>query len=407
MRISACPITFLFFCLFLTATGVHDGFAQVKFHATLSPNHQQKLNKTKDFHTRLKKYRKLYKKDSTRQAKKFWKEYDSTSVAQSLVPDSLKGDISRIQNFPVDDRNAMLAALASEAPVGYEGERAQLAQLIAVSKDSTKTHPDSLASRLVNHGVIKMEELAAQQVTKMGMGDMQGPRSAKDLESAMTPEELDMAQRQLSGIKSKVPTEQSAITGMAVQLARARMGVLMKKYAYVPNSNDLSTAVKRKSLEGAPLRRRFYFGGNINLASTEPVVINMDFQVGYKFNRDFLVGVGTVFRESFELRSGKVNGLAGDAFGYSFFTNHDLFGGKMFAYGEFQRMRSGGVFKEPEGPRLWQNAILLGVGKEFKLFKFLNMTAMVLYDVNHRNNNLYPSPFVTRIGYRFSELALW
>jgi len=188
-----------------------------------------------------------------------------------------------------------------------------------------------------------------------------------------------------------------------MQTATTAMTMLKKGYISVPNSNDLSSAKKRNSLEGAPFRRRIYLGGNVALQSIKPAILDVDIQVGYKFNRDFFTGVGFIIREQF---SDQPSALVGDAYGHSVFVNHELpFG--IFAYTEFQNMQNQSLFQENRVETEWQQSFMMGIGKELPLTKSVNLTAMILYDLNFKNNDLNPRPLVVRFGYRISELALW
>jgi hypothetical protein len=184
--------------------------------------------------------------------------------------------------------------------------------------------------------------------------------------------------------------------------ALASTTVMKKSYVSMPNSNDPSTAKKRNSLEGQPLKRRIYLGGNITLQSLRPPILDTDIQGGYKFNRDFFSGVGFVVREQFDERPSM---LVGDAYGYSVFANHKIPLG-LFAYAEIQNMRTQSLFQENLVQASWQQAYNLGIGKEIPVLPWLNLTTMVLYDFNHKNNDLSARPFSIRIGYRLSELAM-
>ena len=98
--------------------------------------------------------------------------------------------------------------------------------------------------------------------------------------------------------------------------------------------------------------------------------------------------------------------MVGDAYGHSVFVNHELpFG--IFAYAEFQNMQNQSLFQENRVETEWQQSFMMGIGKELPLTKSVNLTAMILFDLNYKNNDLNPRPLVVRFGYRISELALW
>jgi hypothetical protein len=76
-----------------------------------------------------------------------------------------------------------------------------------------------------------------------------------------------------------------------MQQMQAQMCKLKQKYSYVPNSNDLSSAVKRSSLKGESLWKRLVIGGNFNVSKTNPVTIDLAPAVGYKLNKLFEAGL--------------------------------------------------------------------------------------------------------------------
>ena len=99
--------------------------------------------------------------------------------------------------------------------------------------------------------------------------------------------------------------------------------------------------------------------------------------------------------------------LSRQSHGYSFFASHTLFR-NIFAYGEYAALRNNSLINPELGsPAKWQYEIMLGVGREFHLWKFMDMTVTVLYDFNYRNNDLHPLPVIVKIGYQFRKLGLF
>jgi hypothetical protein len=199
-----------------------------------------------------------------------------------------------------------------------------------------------------------------------------------------------------------IPLDQFSknVPGEQMSSATATMSAAKKTHVSMPREGE--DVPKRNSLEGQPLKRRIYLGGNITLQSVNPPILDTDIQVGYKFNRDFLMGTGFIIREQFDERPSM---LVGDAYGYSVFANHKIPLG-LFAYAEIQNMRTQSLFQDNLVQADWQQAYNLGIGKEIPVLPWLNLTTMVLYDFNHKNNELSTRPFSIRIGYRLSELAM-
>ena len=107
----------------------------------------------------------------------------------------------------------------------------------------------------------------------------------------------------------------------------------MKKYSMVPNSNDLSTAIKRTSLKGRTFKERLVLATNFQILNYRPVMIDFSPSVGYKFNSRFAVGVGGMYRQTFKA---SLSRLSPQVIGYKVFSNYDVVN-NFFAYVEFAR----------------------------------------------------------------------
>jgi hypothetical protein len=185
--------------------------------------------------------------------------------------------------------------------------------------------------------------------------------------------------------------------------AQKKMAVLMKKYSVVPNSNDLSSAIKRSSLEGKPLRERVYIATNFQMISLDPVSIDFSPAIGYKLNKRWVTAIGANYRETFSTSSTQ---LSPDVIGYRGFMNYDVIN-NFFAYGEYANNSPGKETSEKGTKRIWSEAIFVGVGKKLSIHKKMEMTCLVAYNFLHKPNDLvYPRPLVFRIGFQLSELAL-
>ncbi|WP_157494035.1 hypothetical protein [Fulvivirga imtechensis] len=188
-----------------------------------------------------------------------------------------------------------------------------------------------------------------------------------------------------------------------IQQVQSQMGELKKKYSYMPNSNDLSSAVKRTSLKGESFWKRLVLGGNFNISKTNPLSIDLSPVVGYKVNKLFEVGITGAYRTKFRADKYGVNQQINDeVYGYSAFANHMAFK-NFFGYLEGERMRTSNLNSElPE--RTWKQTLLIGVGRKFNVAKWLEMQAMVLFNVLHDNQDgLYNSPVVFKTGVRLRK----
>ena len=141
--------------------------------------------------------------------------------------------------------------------------------------------------------------------------------------------------------------------------------------------------------------------GDLSVQSTDPLIVNANLQLGYWINKKWLAGVGLVYREQFTAVDSSAF-VSGDGYGYSLFTRYDVKKG-FFVWGEgaFQVDRS--FFGSEQSTNAeWQQAYLLGVGREFRIGS-VRMMSMILYDFNNQQNTINGRPWVFRIGWQFSK----
>ncbi len=187
----------------------------------------------------------------------------------------------------------------------------------------------------------------------------------------------------------------------AEQQVRERL--LKNKFTELPDRRKPEEGTKRNSLEKASLRDRIYFGGNLNVTSTDPFIVDFGLQLGYWIKVKWLAGVGFTFREQFDQRNTL---LTGDSWGRSVFSRYDL-PKDFFAYTELEQKINESLFSKPKQDEgltqpEWQQAWLAGLGKEFNI-RFLRMQIMLLYDFTWRTNDMYSRPFVTKLGFQFTR----
>ncbi|UII21651.1 hypothetical protein [Fulvivirga ligni] len=181
--------------------------------------------------------------------------------------------------------------------------------------------------------------------------------------------------------------------------AQSKMSTLKQKYSYVPNSNDLSTAKKRNSLEDKSFWERLSIGGNFNISQTNPVVVDLAPVVAYKINKQSEIGVTGTYRATFGAGKSGIGQEDDETYGYSLFGNHMVFRNFFLQLeGEMIRTTTG----TPEQPdRSWKQTLLVGVGRKFKVSKWLEMQTLVMFNVIHDPlNSPYKSPLVFKTGVR-------
>jgi hypothetical protein len=184
---------------------------------------------------------------------------------------------------------------------------------------------------------------------------------------------------------------------------QAKMNLLMRKYSIVPNSNDLSTAVKRSSLKGYSFRERLVIAANFQVLTINPFSFDFAPQVGYRFNQKFVLGIGGTYRQAFK---DTIATLARQVFGYKAIVSYDILN-RCFAYMEYDRNSPGMKREENKSSRIWKDALLIGVGRKFTVHPKLEMTLIMAYNFLYQHNDpIFPQRWVIRLGFQASQFAM-
>lgn len=261
---------------------------------------------------------------------------------------------------------------------------------------------------------VKGEELAMQQglSTVDGFGKLTSAQEEVSKLKAM-PGQYQNQVKQMSDSayikeQARKKAEEFAMKYVAehpelLEGARRKMNLLMKKYSVIPNSNDLSTAVKRNSLKGKRFKERLYFAGNFQLLTLEPVSIDFSPAIGYRINKRFTVGAGGNYRQSF---GDSLPKISPQVVGYKAFVNYDIVK-SFFLYGEFDRNSPAKKETETINKRVWKKASFVGVGKKVTIHPKLEMTAVFMYNLLHENNDIiYPKRWSFKIGFQTTTLTM-
>lgn len=402
-------------CLLLFAFGTR---AQVKVGATPTGKHARVLNTAKASKEEIKerkeqakqiqeqvkarekykrrfdkekiKYQKRLRKDSLGQQWKVdslavdwgWSIQDSLRIAEevwekSKIPDEYREFVSKP---PVFNRDSLSFELDSTAVANNRNRGEELlenkakeylpGELGQEGQDPLTSLPSNPVDGLENPG---LETPSVKKPSKPNP-NLVKPEVARDLFKKIDPEQFQKVQQDITKLK--------------------------KKYSSLPDTRFPEEGRKRNSLEDLPFKKRVYLGGQINLASTDPLILDANIQIGYWINKKWLAGTGLIVREQFNDRDS--TSLTKNSHGYSFFTRYDIKKG-FFLWGESQRQVNRSLLNnESNLPVKWQEAYLLGVGREFKIGP-VRMNSLVMYDFNYQSNTLNNRPWVVRLGFQLSK----
>ncbi len=403
-------------------------FSQITTSITLSEKHQKQLGKIENPDKKLSKYQKFYRKDSLKYVKrleKLW-QHKSDSLTNALnMPGEMREGIKQVKE--INDRGPGLRRddvinkvktigdeqlnnidefkQAKEIKNEIEGYTGNLSEI----KDDPKAYARQRARRfdqLVENETLKLKELnqLKQKTSQMDRLKNLPEGYKKQLEQYQKKiNDPDQLKQELKQQSIKLATDHFAKNQDKLDGAIKQMSKLKKKYSSLPNSNDLSTATKRNSLQGQPLIKRLVLGGNLQLVSHQSG-LNADFSpvVGYKFDKKLSVGVGGMYRASlvFERKFLKSDGKQ-TVYGYRSFIDYKLLK-SFFAHGEYEQLNhwyEDKSFKD-NSRRMWTEGLMFGIGRTYSVSKKVKGSIMLLYNTKYQHGvSPYPNKWNIRMGF--------
>lgn len=342
---------------------------------------------------------------------------DSTARKKLKVKGLQKAKEKSLANLPAGQRKQVESFQKEYGP--YSTEVKQYLFFLKDSVDRTDTlkaiaakRAEALATKMVGS---HMGGAGSQmnQYTKQLEEMKNSPQKYKEqVENYKDPEKLKASAKEKGSEQALAKFGEQADK---LKAAQDKMGFLKKKFSTLLNSNDLSTGIKAKSLEGRPLRERWVIGGNFNIANTAPLMIDLSPQFGYRIDKRFQVGISGIYRAKFVDSVKIANALPADVYGYSVFSSYGLML-NFFGYAEWERTSSTvktSVQTSPSGPpdpkvqRQWTNSLLVGLGRQFAVHPKVKGSILLLWNPLHKNGRSpYHDAFVVKTGFQLSELAL-
>jgi hypothetical protein len=427
-------------------------FAQVP-SISLSQKHIHRLDKLKSPEKRLKKYKAYYTKDSIAYVKnlnKYWRIV-SDSIGKSKaaanemmskggkfseegmrrIKNSKAGKLSNSQLRRLQKLQGKIPNLTGKTNgitgkvtdvksdllnnnVIEEGQelKDQAGQFTGKINQVGK-YGDMTPDSLLNNGVSKLSNVTENRLAAFAnlqeyQKEMNRINEIKGLQDQYKNQIENVGDSSAMKAKARQKAEEMALGYLeknpkVVNAAEKTMAKLMKKYSFVPNSNDLSTAVKRTSLKGKTFRERLVIATNFQVLNINPFSIDLAPQLGYRFNSRLTLGLGGTYRQTF---SDSLPAVSPQVFGYKAFVSFDAIK-SFFVYGEFDNNSPGLIINEGIAKRSWKAAAFIGAGRRFSIHKKLDMTVSALYDILHQSPDpIYPRPFIIRMGFQLSDVAM-
>ena len=388
--------------------------SQIKLNVKVSDRNLGKVEKQKDPREKLKSYKKFYSKDSLKASKVAWKDYrklNKDSLKTEGIWKEAKENKGTILNGRWDtytqSRSYKLDSLSFPPPkdsldwalreLAIQGEFEQIQGFYKQYAQYDSAYLDQFKMDSLQFDSLELaRRFDAKQRVRSYLPEELAQETDADVAKQMkagTIDEFGAIQKiDRSGVKDffkNVSPEQFAESQLSMKVAK-------EKFSSLPNLEKEEEGVKRNSLEGSPFKKRLFLGGHITIQATNPLILDSDIRIGYRFNKKFSVGTGLILREQFSSRS---TSLTGDAHGYSVFTSYDITD-TYFLYGEYQAVKNRSLFQESNGLANWEYAHLLGAGRKFRFSSKVSGSLSLLYDFNFKNNDLNARPLLVRFGYK-------
>ncbi len=185
----------------------------------------------------------------------------------------------------------------------------------------------------------------------------------------------------------------------SIEESAGQIDKLKKKYASVPDSNDLKTAKKKNSLSGIPAGKRIVFGGNFHLDIGDPLSLDFNPILGYRLDKKWTVGIGGTVRFNLNHTDSTGTQYRVPTTGVRGFGEYRFF--KSFlAHAEYEVLANN-VFSSEQQNKFNRptQSINIGLGNTFGIYKGLKGKVLLLYNIVLDGEPQYQSPWVVRFGF--------
>ncbi len=199
---------------------------------------------------------------------------------------------------------------------------------------------------------------------------------------------------------SKLAEEGQKVAGdrfESIKGVKDKMMALKKKYSYVGSIYDLKNAKKVNSLKDEPLRKRIVLGGNMVIKRADPLALDVDPTLGYRFNAKLTLGLSGTYRFALAHNTGYVIHIPDQAYGYGAYGSYTLWK-SIFGHAEFKSSSIAIKNNDLVTSRQWVSGFMVGLGNEYKLYGPIHGTVMLMYNTLHKSDPVDPRPWQVKFG---------
>ena len=350
--------------------------------------------------------------DQAEQQLASWQEKLATPPDSLPMPDALKQQVNSLLKQPSPDKlTQQFSGLSSKLPIdplkpsvpesfpavhavqerithGYD-EFTQYQQQATGFTQKLANLPETAEQQLVHR-----PELAALQEQHEALQDFTQQPQTYQQQYASLSDQQQLTSRLQQELLSRA---RDHFVGHWPQVAQAqeKLMKLKKKHVGVPGGQEMLP--KRNDLSGKPLSERLIYGGSVQVLPEPPLTVQAAPQLGYQFSKKWLAGLGAQYQV--KLRADR-RGLdtASPVYGGSAFTHYQFFRGFLIhAEGEAISQLITGKQDVPE--RSWEANWWVGLGKTYPLAGQWQGKVVLLYNLAHRQQSIYPKPWIVRFAF--------
>ncbi|WP_232826069.1 hypothetical protein [Chitinophaga alhagiae] len=231
-------------------------------------------------------------------------------------------------------------------------------------------------------------------------GGMSGENLEQSLAGLQTRTQVDQLIQQRLG--SGGPNARQAVS-QEMEAARSQFEELKKNFPDLDNAADMPD-FKPKELKTKSFLQRLEFGTNVQFQRSNqyfPTTGDFAGQVGYKFSKDGIVGVGASYRLGMGTGFDNIR-FSHQGVGFRSFGDYKL-KGTFFVNGGFEYNYNTAFTSSI--PLLydngWTRSALLGISKKYKINNKLKGNLILLYDFLANQQIPKTDPIKFRVGYNF------
>lgn len=226
----------------------------------------------------------------------------------------------------------------------------------------------------------------------------------QDYNNTRTLEGLQVRTQVEEVVQSRIGSDPNARAAISQQMEQAKdkLSELKNKFPELNSPADMPD-FKPNPMKTKPFLKRLEFGGNIQFqknSSYYPTISDIAGQVGYKFNKNAIIGFGLSYKLGLGTGWNHI-AFSHQGIGIRSYIDHKI-KGSFYLTGGYEKnyFQSFSRLAELYHLHHWTESALLGISRKYKINAKLKGNLQVLYDFIPHNNSV-SNHIKVRIGYNF------